>query len=129
MTTTAIPVSPRVRLPGGVISAIAEGSPAATVDLAPGDRLVALNGHRLRDLIDYRFYGADEVLELVALKGTEERTYHLERDYGEELGFSFEDVLFNSIRRCANGCEFCFVEQNPQGLRSTLYIPDDDYRL
>ncbi len=125
----SLPVVPRVRLPGGVIRAIAPDSIGATFGLEPGDRIVSINGHRLRDIIDYQYYGSEEILDVVALKGSEERYLRIERTYGEELGFEFEDVLFTSIRRCANTCDFCFVEQNPQGLRSSLYIPDDDYRL
>lgn len=129
MSPTTVPVVPRVRLPGGVIRAISPGSVAAELDLRPGDRLVAINGHRLRDVIDYQFYGAEEELELLALKEGVERSYRVVREYGQELGFEFEDALFTSIRRCANQCDFCFVDQNPRGLRPTLYIPDDDYRL
>lgn len=127
--STTLPVAPRVRPPGGAVRAISPESVAAELDLQPGDRLVAINGHRLRDVIDYRFYGAEAELELLALKGGVARTYRVTREYGQELGFEFEDALFTSIRRCANTCDFCFVDQNPRGLRPTLYIPDDDYRL
>jgi len=104
-------------------------SPAARVGLLAGDVLQAINGHVLHDIIDYRFYSAEEVLALtVARSGGALVTVAIERDYGSDLGLEFEQPTFDGIRTCRNRCEFCFVGQMPPGLRSSLYLRDDDYR-
>jgi len=115
--------------PGGQVAAVRPGSPAALAGLVPGDVIVSINGHRLRDVIDYRFYAADEALELVVQGGDgQARTVHIARDYEQDLGLEFSAPTFDGMRRCRNRCDFCFVEQMPPGLRPTLYIKDDDYR-
>ena len=115
--------------PGGVIAAVEPGSLAERIGLAPDDQLVAINGHRLRDIIDVQFYSAEETLELLVVRRGEERLIEAERSYDESLGLSFTNPTFDvDVRRCANNCEFCFVRQNARGMRRSLYIKDDDYR-
>ena len=114
--------------PGGQVAAVRPGSPAARAGLRRGDVVVSINGQRLRDVIDYRFYGAEEELELVVRRGDEEVAVHIRRDYEQDLGLEFTAPTFDGIRRCRNHCDFCFVHQMPPGLRPTLYIKDDDYR-
>jgi len=104
------------------------GSPAEKAGLLPGDEFLSINGHRLRDVIDYRFYSAEEELEVVIRRGGEVFTRRLGRVYGEDLGLDFQEVVFDGLRRCGNRCSFCFVDQLPPGMRSSLYIKDDDYR-
>jgi putative radical SAM enzyme (TIGR03279 family) len=99
------------------------------VGLRPGDRLVAINGHVLRDVIDYYFYAADERLELEIERAGERLAFLVDREYGEDLGVRFTEDVFDGVRRCRNGCAFCFVDQMPPGLRPSLYVKDDDYRL
>lgn len=89
---------------------------------------MAINGHALRDVIDYRFYGAEERLALEIDRGGDRLALSAERRYGEELGLRFAEDLFDGLRRCSNRCEFCFVDQMPPGLRTSLYVKDDDYR-
>ncbi len=113
---------------GGLVSAVAEGSVGAEIGIEPGDRLLAINGTTLRDEIDYRFYGAEDELELVVERGGERHVLEVERDYDEELGLSFAEPVFDGMRLCKNHCPFCFVGQLPRGLRRTLYLKDDDYR-
>lgn len=112
------------------ITRVEAGSIAEEVGFEAGDALVAINGQRPRDLIDYRFLCADEVLALEVLdsKGI---THHLEieKDYDEELGLEFETALFDGLIQCVNRCPFCFIDQQPPGKRETLYFKDDDYRL
>ncbi len=96
--------------------------------LLPGDELLSVNGHRLRDVIDYRFYAAEEEVELVIRREGELFTRRLRREYGEDIGLDFQEVVFDGLRRCRNRCPFCFVDQLPPGMRSSLYIKDDDYR-
>ena len=96
--------------------------------LRPGDRLVAINGDVLRDVIDYYFYAADERLELEMQRAGEWLAFVVEREYGEDFGVRFTDDVFDGLRRCSNSCAFCFVDQMPPGLRRSLYVKDDDYR-
>ena len=96
--------------------------------LRPGDRLVAINGHVLRDVIDYYFYAADERLELEVQRAGERLAFVVDREYGEDFGVHFTEDVFDGLRRCSNSCAFCFVDQMPPGLRRSLYVKDDDYR-
>ena len=113
---------------GGLIVAVRPGSLGAEVGLEPGDRLLSINGHALHDIIDYRYYSAEEELVLLVERAGERQRLEVERDYDEDLGLEFAEPLFDGLRRCNNRCPFCFVRQMPKGLRRTLYIRDDDYR-
>jgi putative radical SAM enzyme (TIGR03279 family) len=113
---------------GGVIAEVRSGSIAEKLDLQPGDVLLSINGHILRDVIDYRFYGAEEELELVVERGGERIVYDVERGYDQELGIEFAEPTFDGLRRCNNRCEFCFFQGMPPGMRRSLYVKDDDYR-
>jgi putative radical SAM enzyme (TIGR03279 family) len=115
-------------MPTGLITAVASGSLAERVGLQPGDELLSVNGHLLRDVIDVRFYSAEEYLALRVRRDEDEFTVETERWYGESLGLEFVHPTFDGIRRCDNRCEFCFVAQMPPGLRPSLYVKDDDYR-
>jgi putative radical SAM enzyme (TIGR03279 family) len=116
-------------VPGGLISAVASGSLAEQIGLRPGDVLLAINGRCLRDVIDVRFYGAEERLALEVQREGQAFTVEAERRYDQPLGLDFADMVFDGVRRCDNGCAFCFVAQVPPGLRKPLYVKDDDYRL
>ena len=113
---------------GGRISEVLPDSIAEEIGLEPGDILVSINGHVLRDQIDYRFYGAEETLILVVERAGERHTIEIERDYDEELGLVFSEPVFDGMRQCQNHCPFCFVRQMPRGMRRSLYLRDDDYR-
>lgn len=122
-----------IEAPGGLIEAVAPGSVAAEAGLQPGDRLLAINGHALRDVVDVQFYGAEESLSLLIERDGTRWQAEVERGYGQDLGLSFANPTFDvDIRRCANRCEFCFVKGNPPPgplrLRRSLYVKDDDYR-
>jgi putative radical SAM enzyme (TIGR03279 family) len=96
----------------------------------PGDSIVAINGEKPRDLIDYQFLCADELIELEVLdaKGKTHKL-EIEKEYDEDLGVEFETALFDGLIQCNNRCPFCFIDQQPPGKRETLYLKDDDYRL
>ena len=113
---------------GGIVTAVAPDSLAARAGLQPGDELLFINGHALRDVIDVQFYSADERLTLEAKRDGETLIIELERLYGESLGLDFAEITFDGVRLCDNRCEFCFVTQMPPLLRSSLYVKDDDYR-
>lgn len=113
----------------GRIIGVEPNSVAGRLGLAPGDCLLAVNGIPVRDVIDVQFYSSDEEVELTFARGDHIHTVRGTRTYGEELGLEFETLLFDGIRVCSNRCEFCFVAQMPKGLRKSLYVRDDDYRL
>ena len=112
------------------ITKVLRDSIAAEIGFEPGDAIISINGTRPRDLIDYRFLCADEVLELEALD-TAGKTHciEIEKDYDEDLGLEFETALFDGLIQCNNHCPFCFIDQQPPDKRSSLYLKDDDYRL
>ncbi|MDR7897871.1 TIGR03279 family radical SAM protein [Thermosynechococcus sp. JY1334] len=113
-----------------VVAAVEPGSIAAELGFEPGDALVAINGDRPRDLIDYRFLCAEEYLTLEVL-GKDGQTYvlEIEKDIDEDLGLEFTTALFDGLMQCNNRCPFCFIDQQPPGKRESLYAKDDDYRL
>jgi putative radical SAM enzyme (TIGR03279 family) len=115
---------------GAVISAIQPNSKAARAGLAPGDRLVRVNGGVVRDLIDLSFALSEEKVDLEVVKASGETVQiRIKKRLDESIGFEFESAVFDKVRTCANKCLFCFVDQMPAGLRDTLYVKDDDYRL
>ncbi|NJM97560.1 MAG: TIGR03279 family radical SAM protein [Phormidesmis sp. RL_2_1] len=125
-----MPASKTTTISPALITSVEPGSIAEEIGFAAGDRLVAINGQRPRDLIDYRFLCADDQLDLEVLdaKGVAHRL-EIEKDYDEELGLAFETALFDGLIQCVNRCPFCFIDQQPPGKRETLYLKDDDYRL
>ncbi len=112
------------------IARVVPGSIAEEIGFEPGDRLVSINGQPPRDLIDYQFLCADEVLVLEVLD-TKGKRHHveIEKDYDDDLGLEFESALFDGLIQCNNHCPFCFIDQQPPGKRESLYYKDDDYRL
>ncbi len=109
------------------VQAVAPDSLGAVVGLLPGTELVAVNGRALGDFLDWEFLSADDRFVLRAqLPSGELVDFDIERPEGVPMGVTLE---LPRIRRCANHCDFCFVDGNPQGMRSALYIRDDDYRL
>lgn len=109
------------------VSRIHPGSIAAEIGLEPGTELLTVNGRELNDFLDWEFLGADDELLIDARRPNGEAVvYEIERAEGVPMGVELEPP---SVRRCANRCEFCFVEGLPTGLRRNLYIRDDDYRL
>ncbi|MFZ5899438.1 MAG: DUF512 domain-containing protein [Bacillota bacterium] len=114
---------------GLVVSSVREDSIAASLPVAAGDTVLAANGTPIRDLIDYSFALAGEYVELRVKKvGGEELVLEIDKEYDEDIGLVF-DQPFPQLRRCQNRCLFCFLDQMPPGLRPSLYINDDDYRL
>jgi len=120
----------RVREPEAVVASVEPDSIAEQLGLVPGDRIRRLNGQAPRDLIDWQLWCAAEEIDLLVEHADGEAVlYSFEKDEHEDLGVQFESMLFTPLRTCNNGCLFCFVEQAPPGLRPTVYVRDDDYRL
>ncbi|MBR3746526.1 MAG: DUF512 domain-containing protein, partial [Selenomonadaceae bacterium] len=114
----------------GTISHVAAGSLAEELELAAGDKILAVNGHKLTDIIDLSFQLAEEDIELLIEHADGEREIiSFEKDIDEELGAEFSTAVFDGVRRCKNHCVFCFVDMIAPNMRKTLSIKDDDYRL
>ena len=113
-----------------VIRSVDPRSPAQRAGVRPGETLTHINGHPVADVLDYKFYSYDPRLELrLREKNGSERTLHIRKGEGEDLGLEFETYLMDRARSCANNCIFCFVDQMPPGMRPSLYFKDDDARL
>ena len=113
-----------------VVSSVIPDSIAEELEIAEGDILLSIDGEKPQDMIDYRYLCKNELITIEIQKsngGIEE--IELEKDYDEDLGIVFESAVFDRVKPCLNNCIFCFVAQQPKGLRDTLYIKDDDYRL
>jgi putative radical SAM enzyme (TIGR03279 family) len=109
------------------VSRVLPGSVCEEMGVVPGTELLTVNGRELADFLDWEFLTADDELVIEArLPDGEEIVYEVERPEGEALGVELEPP---TVRRCANRCEFCFIEGLPKGLRKPLYVRDDDYRL
>jgi putative radical SAM enzyme (TIGR03279 family) len=109
------------------VSRVHPDSIAAELGIEPGTELQSVNGRELADFLDWEFLTADDDLVIEArLPNGEDVVYDVERPEGETMGVDLEPP---TIRRCANRCEFCFIEGLPKGMRKPLYIRDDDYRL
>src|SRR5205807_6298981 len=91
-------------------------------------RVLAINGHRLRDVIDFRFHAGEEALALTVEREGAALTLPLDRR-GADLGVELEPPRAGEIATCANKCVFCFIHQLPKGMRKSLYVKDDDFRL
>ena len=113
-----------------IISDIVVGSIAEELMLKKGDILLSIDGEKMQDMIDYKFLCKNELITIEVQKTNGEiEEIELEKDFDEDLGIVFESAVFDKVKPCLNKCIFCFVEQQPEGLRKTLYVKDDDYRL
>jgi len=116
-------------VPLPTIVRVSPGSPAARAGLVVGDRLVAIDGVVPRDVIDFhRLQDGEDPLVEVDRAGISTELL-VRKPAGLPLGLEISDAVFDRVRTCDNHCEFCFIYQLPKGLRRTLYVKDDDYRL
>ena len=111
------------------IQSVTPGSPADKAGIKAGDVLVSVGGERVCDVLDYRFYGTDANTEVTLSRGGEEMTFKLRNREYADLGMEFSTYLMDEKKRCTNNCIFCFIDQNPKGMRETVYFKDDDERL
>lgn len=113
-----------------VIINVEVGSIAEELEIEVGDILLTINGEEVKDVFDYRYMCQEEYLEVVIIKPDgEEWELEIEKDEYEELGIVFESGLMDNAKTCTNKCIFCFIDQNPKGMRETIYFKDDDSRL
>jgi putative radical SAM enzyme (TIGR03279 family) len=118
-----------MRASAPVIVEVVPGSPAAEAGLAPGDEILSIDGITPRDVIDYQILVDDDDPVVVIRRGSFEHDVALAKGAGQPAGIRLANSLFDRLRTCDNKCEFCFIYQLPQGLRESLYLKDDDYRL
>ena len=105
-------------------------SPADRAGVRAGESLQAIDGHPISDVLDYKFYGYDPEVELTVLNEQgETRKVSVRKREGQDLGLNFEHYLMDKMKRCANHCVFCFIDQLPPNMRETLYVKDDDARM
>lgn len=108
------------------ILAIDHGSTGRRMGLQAGDEIASINGHAVRDILDYKFLIADEAVEMEIRRNGDTIIFDVDKDADDSLGLNFAPI---QARRCGNDCVFCFVDQNPAGMRKALYFRDEDYRL
>ncbi len=112
------------------ITEVLKGSLAHKAGISAGDRLVSINSHDICDVLDYRFYLCEKRLELALEKPWGERYLaKIKKDEYDDIGLEFETFLMDSQKSCSNKCIFCFIDQNPHGMRDGIYFKDDDTRL
>ena len=112
------------------VSEVLKGSIAEELEIQPGDEILSIDDTQMIDMIDYNFMCKSDFLTIEVKKTDGEiEVIELEKDYDEDLGIVFESAVFDRVKPCLNKCIFCFVDQQPKGLRETLYVKDDDYRL
>ncbi|HUS41604.1 MAG TPA: DUF512 domain-containing protein [Ilumatobacteraceae bacterium] len=112
-----------------IVVAVTEGSPAASAGVLAGDEIVRINGDVPRDIIEWQLAADEADVELDVQRGGLDLAFSIEKRAGETLGVDVSSAVFDRVRTCDNHCEFCFIYQLPKGMRRSLYLKDDDYRL
>ena len=112
-----------------VIRDVEKGSKAEKAGILPGDKLLAIDSHPVKDVLDYRFFITEPRITLSCKRGETVFETEIRKSRYDDIGLEFETFLLDQKRRCANRCIFCFIDQNPCGMRETVYFKDDDTRL
>jgi len=112
-----------------IIHSVDENSAAQRLGLQPGDQLLEVDGNPINDMLDYQFYTESAAFQLLAVQGGRTVSLPVQKTAGQPFGCSFETYLADRQHSCDNHCMFCFIDQLPPGLRSSLYFKDDDERL
>jgi putative radical SAM enzyme (TIGR03279 family) len=112
-----------------VVVAVIPGSPADVAGVIAGDEIVLVNGEVPRDIIEWQLAVDEAEVELDVLRGGLDLAFSIEKRAGEPIGIDVSSAVFDRVRTCDNHCEFCFIYQLPKGMRRSLYMKDDDYRL
>ncbi len=112
-----------------VIQAVETASAAQRAGIQANDKLIAIDSHPIKDVLDYRFFLTEERITLTLERQGKCFDVTIQKGRYDDIGLDFETFLMDQKRRCANNCIFCFVDQNPCGMRDTIYFKDDDTRL
>ncbi|MDG1266490.1 MAG: PDZ domain-containing protein, partial [Ilumatobacter sp.] len=112
-----------------LVVSVAPGSAAESSGVLPGDEIVRVNGDMPRDIIEWQIATDEADVELDISRGGLELSMSIEKPEGAPLGVEVSSAVFDRVRTCDNHCEFCFIYQLPKGMRRSLYLKDDDYRL
>ncbi len=113
-----------------IVTNIHQEGIAQEMGIEVGDILLKINNQDISDIFDYHYLVNDEYIELLIKKPTgEEWLLEIDKEENEDLGMDFESSLMDEYRSCHNKCIFCFIDQNPPGMRPTIYFKDDDSRL
>lgn len=105
---------------------VTRDSIAQEIGIVPGDFVVKINSEEVNDQVDFKFYSAEEYIELLIQRGSEQIIFEIEKEFNEDIGVDLQEMKMKS---CGNNCVFCFVYQNPEGMRKALYFKDEDYRF
>lgn len=111
------------------VQSVEADSPACRAGILPGDILISIDGREIRDVLDYRFYLAAKAPELLIHRGPDLLKFVIRKGEYEDIGLEFESYLMDKKQTCRNRCIFCFIDQNPPGMRESVYFKDDDSRL
>ncbi len=111
------------------ISSVSDGSKAQKAGITAGDCLVAINGNNVSDILDYRFYITEKTVTLDILRHGKKLAFTIKKSEYDDVGLEFDTYLMDKKKTCANRCIFCFIDQNPCGMRESIYFKDDDERL
>jgi len=114
---------------GGVVASVEPGGAAARAGIRSGDVVLSVDGSPVRDVIDWWWLTTEPRFEVGLADVVGQRPVLVQRDWDEPAGLAFAATVFDGVRECDNACAFCFVSQLPPGLRPSLYVRDDDYRL
>lgn len=112
-----------------LISNVSKNSPADKSGIKPGDTLVSINGNSIKDVLDYRFYMTEKILDVELVSHNVRKNVHVNKPTYADLGLDFDSYLMDKQLSCKNKCIFCFVDQLPKGMRNTVYFKDDDSRM
>lgn len=117
------------KVQGAIVQSVEAGSVSDKAGIFPGDKIISINGSAMRDILDYHILVSESCLKIKIERNGRHKIVKIKKDPGFPMGIDFTTDLFDGLYQCRNKCRFCFVHQIPKGMRRSLYLMDDDYRL